>query len=196
MPDSCESATSMPDWSVVAAAFSAIATGFAAFAAWKSPIEAAKLAEGLRRTAELANRRHDGKMQLFATLMQERAAIYSAEGVRALNLIDVVFADAHLVRNAWAELLASFEPAARMPVQTQQERLRNLLAAIASDIGLMAEINAADLARVYYPAALSEEQAIRDAQRQAGIRQIRQAALGPGANTGYAPGDLWPPRPE
>lgn len=92
MPDSCESATSMPDWSVVAAAFSAIATGFAAFAAWKSPIEAAKLAEGLRRTAELANRRHDGKMQLFATLMQERAAIYSAEGVRALNLIDVVFA--------------------------------------------------------------------------------------------------------
>ena len=35
----------------------------------------------------------------------------------------------------------------------------------------MAEINAADLARVY-PAALSEEQAIRDAQRQAGIQQF------------------------
>lgn len=134
-------------------------------------------------------------MQLFTTLMEERAAIYTAAGVRALNLIDVVFVDSRPVRDAWAQLLASFDPAAQMSIDTQKERLQDLLAAIASDIGLT-QIDATDLGRVYYPTALSEEQAIRDAQRQLGIQQIRQAMLGTQPATGHPPGDLWPPKPE
>src|SRR5580698_8236788 len=92
-----------------AAIFSAISTAFAAFATWKAPIVAAKLAEGLRRNAERDSERQRQKLYIFSTLLQERAEPHSDNGVRAQNLIDVAFYDSRDVRDAWAELFAAYQ---------------------------------------------------------------------------------------
>lgn len=76
---------------VVAAFLSAVAAAASAVAAWRGPISAAKMAESLRSVSELANDQRRFKLNIFASLMQERAELYSNEGVRALNSIDIAF---------------------------------------------------------------------------------------------------------
>jgi len=52
---------------LVTAIFSALATAFAAVATWNAPRGAAKLAEALRREAELHGERQKSKMQIFTS---------------------------------------------------------------------------------------------------------------------------------
>src|ERR1700676_3565206 len=96
------------DLTLLTAIFSAIATLFAAIATWSAPITAAKLAENLRRGSERDDERRRQKLSVFTTLMQERAQIHSESGVRALNVIDVVFNESREVREAWSELFLVF----------------------------------------------------------------------------------------
>src|SRR5712671_3170160 len=117
------------------AVFSGIATGLAAIATWRAPIAAARLAEALRRDGERHNERQRQKLHVFASLMQERAQIHSENGVRALNLIDVVFNESREVREAWSELFLAFHMKPLLE-HVIDERLRKLLGAIAKDIGL------------------------------------------------------------
>ena len=122
-------------YTLMAAFFSALATGLAAWATWRAPRAAAKLAEELRRQGDRNQEHQKNKLHVFAMLLQERAAIYSENGVRALNLVDVVFNDSREVRDAWAELFQIFltDP---IPPHVLEERLRKLLVAMAKDIGL------------------------------------------------------------
>lgn len=176
------------------AIFSAIATGLAAIATWRAPTAAAKLAESLRRDAERHDERQRQKISVFASLMQERAQIHSDNGVRALNLIDVVFNESRDVREAWSELFLAFHmnPLVQHVID---ERLRKLLGSIAKDIGLSDELRNDDLGRVYYPNVMAQEQLIRDLQRQQLLTSLRgQGAAGAGA-TGPQ-NTLWPPKPE
>jgi hypothetical protein len=55
---------------LLAAIFSAIATGLAALATWRAPITAARLAEQLRRDAERENERKRQKLYVFSVLMR------------------------------------------------------------------------------------------------------------------------------
>ena len=71
------------DPAVVASFFSAFAAVAAAIATWRSPISAARTAEKLRRIGEVEQDRRRFKLNGFASLMQERAEIYSADAVRA-----------------------------------------------------------------------------------------------------------------
>jgi len=184
-------------YALTAAIFSGIATALAAYATWQSPLAAARLAETMRRQAEQAERRYANKMELFTTLMQERAAIYSESGVRALNLIDVVFNESREVRDAWAELLLSFDPSSNTPPAVQQERLRRLLGVMAKDIGLTDQLRTDDLGRVYFPNALQEERFIKDAQRRQIIKQLLESQGGATANTALPPPpNPWPPKPQ
>ena len=175
------------------AIFSAIATGFAAFATWYAPEAAAKLAEALRRDSERAQQRQTHKLHIFATLMQERAAIYSENGVRALNLIDVVFSDARKVREAWAELFLIFS-SNPIPAHVLEERLRKLLIAMAEEIGIGEGIRTDDIGRVYSPTAIAQERLIRDLQRQQTLAAL-QAQGSPAANTAVTL-IQWPPKPD
>jgi hypothetical protein len=93
---------------LMAAIFSAIATGFAAYATWQAPRAAAKLAESLRQDSERAQERQKKKVDIFTILMQERGEVYSEGAVKAFNLIDVIFYDCREVREAWAELFQIF----------------------------------------------------------------------------------------
>jgi|SRR5580692_6587388 hypothetical protein len=178
---------------LVAAVFSAIATGFAALATWSAPRAAAKLAETLRRDGERQNERQRLKLQVFSTLMQERAQIHSDNGVRALNLIDMVFNDTREVRDAWSELFQAFHMTPTVQ-HVIEERLRKLLGAIAKDIGLADQLRPDDLGRVYYPVVQAQEQFIKDMQRQqilAGLQGQNAAA----ASAATLPTSIWPPKP-
>lgn len=180
---------------VIAAAFSALATVFAALATWLGPRSAAKLGEKLRRDAESQQEQRRLKMFVFTTLMQERAMIWSQDAVRALNLIDVVFKDSETVREAWAELYLSFDTSKQIPAHTQEERIRSLLKAIAVDIGLSDGLRLDDFGRVYYPNALAEEDAVRRLELQAAMKRLRPDAP-PAANTSPVAIDSpYPPRP-
>lgn len=176
------------------AIFSAIATGLAAFATWRAPTAAAKLAETLRRDAERHDERQRQKLSVFATLMQERAQIYSDNGVRALNLIDVVFNESRDVREAWSELYLAFHmnPLVQHVID---ERLRKLLGAVAKEIGLSDELRNDDLGRVYYPNVKAQEQLIRDLQRQQLLASLQGQNV-PGAGAAIPQNSAWPPKPE
>jgi len=180
--------------SLLTAAFSAVATGFAAFATWHAPRAAAKLAEELRRTSEKAQERQKNKLVVFGLLMQERAAIWSESGVRALNLIDVVFHDSREVREAWAELFLIFNTQP-IPPHVLDERLRKLLSAIAKDVGLGDSLRTDDLGRVYSPTDIAQDRLIKDMQRQQLLASL-QGKSSPAANTAPAEGNVWPPKPD
>jgi hypothetical protein len=184
----------MFDYSLLPAVLSAIAAGFAALAAWRIPTATARLAEELRRGGARAQEREKAKLSLFTTLMQERAAIHSENSVRALNLIDVVFNESREVREAWAQLLQAFSTP-NIPAHVIDERLRNLLAVMARDIGLTDQLRPDDLGRVYVPNALQEERYLRDMERRRAIARL-QGETAPTANTAGPQSALWPPRPE
>jgi hypothetical protein len=178
---------------LLTAIFSAIATGLAAYATWRAPTAAARLAEALRREADLQDQRQRQKLSVFATLMQERAQIYSESSVRALNLIDVVFNDSREVREAWSELYLAFYMTP-IPEHVLDERLRKLLGAIAKNIGLADELRNDDLGRVYYPKVQQQKQFIEDMQRQQIIASL-QGQNAAGASPPDAQNTLWPPKP-
>jgi hypothetical protein len=176
---------------LAAAVFSAIATGLAALATWRAPRAAAELAESLRREAERHSERQRLKLNVFHTLMQERAQIYSDEGVRALNLIDVVFNESREIRECWSELYLAFEmkPLVQHVIE---ERLRKLLGAIAKDIGLADQLRTDDLGRVYYPTVQAQEQFIKDMQRQQLLTSLKGQSAASAVSVSQSP---WPPKP-
>jgi hypothetical protein len=118
----------------------------------------------------------------------------TTEGVRALNLIDVIYYDCRTVREAWAELFLSFDASKKMPQHVQEERLRKLLIAMAADLGVADQLRSDDFGRVYYPNALAEEERVRQLERQAALARLQGQT--PTANTA-APqiASLWPPKP-
>lgn len=182
---------------VLAAFLSAVATGIAAWAAWKGPVAAARAAEDLRRNNDDLHERRRLKMWVFSTLMQERAYIASIDAVRALNLIDVVFRDASPVREAWANLFLAYATDSAVPRHVQDERLRLLLREMAIDLGIADSLRGDDLGRVYYPQAIEEEERLRQLERKVALGRL-QNQLNPTANTVVENSNTsaWPPRPE
>ncbi len=180
--------------SVIAAFLSAIATIFAALAAWRGPKSAASLAEKLRQNNEKENEKRRMKLFIFTTLMQERASLASRDSVRVLNLIDVVFNESREIREAWSELFITFDPARKIPDHIQEDRLRALLQEMAKDIGLSDGLRLDDLSRVYYPNSIAEEELLRLLERRAALARL-QGGPSATANTAAPASTLWPPKP-
>jgi hypothetical protein len=176
--------------SAIAAVASAIATIFAAYAAFRVPKSAAEFAEQLRRESEKGQERQRQKFIIFATLMQERSAIYTEDGVRSLNLIDVVFHDSRAVREAWAELYLALNT----PGTNFDDKLRGLLATMANDIGLGDRLGTTDLSRVYTPNALAQERFIKDLERRQALARLENNQT-PSANVAPDLRQLFPPKP-
>ena len=74
--------------SAVAAFLSFLATCAAAWTAWKGPQKAVEVAEDLRRVTAEHDKQRRVRLWIFTTVMQNRAAVWNADSVRALNLID------------------------------------------------------------------------------------------------------------
>jgi hypothetical protein len=175
----------------VTAFLSAVATIAAAVATWRAPRSGAELAERLRRDSELAHETRRMKLWVFTTLMQERAAIYSPEAVRALNVIDVVFHECVEVREAWAELYLSLQADNHIPEHEKTQRIRLLLKAMAASLGLSSSLRLDDFGRVYYPNALAEENEVQAMERRA--RRVRlMNEVAPPSTVSQS---MFPPRP-
>jgi hypothetical protein len=184
--------TTTDEVQLFAAGASAVAAIAAAVAAWRGPMAAAKLAEHLRQRSESASESRRIRLGILQSLMQERAALYSVEGVRALNLIDVAFAENKGVRDAWAELHQAFTPP--LIPHVIDERTRKLLREIAADLGLSDQLRPDDLGRVYNPNAVQKQRLLEELKLDAALKemagQTAPAADGVASSLGN-----WPPKP-
>ena len=183
----------------LAAFLSAVAAGASAIAAWRGPISAARMAESLRSASEVANDQRRFKLNVFASVMQERAELYSNEGVRSLNSIDIAFYDSPKVREAWSELYQAFQRSESNPIpaHVQDERLRKLLREMSLDLGFSESLRIDDFSRVYLPNALLDEKQVRRLKTSAALAQLTNSNNA--ANNELEFPDLaarWPPKPE
>jgi len=183
------------DPAVIAAGLSAVAAIAAAVATWRAPLSAAKMAETLRRAGDIAQDVRRFKLNVFTTVMQERAAIYSDDAVRALNSIDVAFAHSTPVREAWAELFQALNTP-NVPPHVMDERIRKLLREMSIELGIADQLRMDDFSRVYYPNALQQQRQIEDLQRREALARLTGPAQ-PAANTTVqaAIASNWPPAP-
>ncbi|NMJ43461.1 hypothetical protein GWK16_19595 [Roseomonas sp. JC162] len=181
---------------VVAAFLSALAAGFAAYTAWKGPLSAARLAEDLRRDGQEAEERRKAKLEIFVALMQERKSLWSPSGVRALNLIDVIFFDVREVRDAWADLYNSYDPSRHVPMHEQENRIRKMLEAMAKDLKFSKELRVDDFDRLYYPDFMAKRRELDMLQTDQTLRTLRGQSS-PTANTAptASASSLFPPPP-
>jgi len=180
---------------LAAALMSAIAAIAAALATWRGPMAAAKLAEKLRQSSEAKTDSRRFRLNVFAAVMQERAALYSADGVRAPNSIDVAFADSDPVREAWAELYQAFNTSPLPPPHVIEERTRKLLREMAANLGLAEKLRLDDFGRVYFPTSLQREKKVKELQSEASLRQLLHQSP-PAANSAAVDISGWPPPPE
>ena len=103
------------------------------------------------------------KVWLFSKLMETRHSPITDETVRALNLIDVVFADKPNVRRLWHEYFDMLNnQGLNNPQGWKQRQTKNLelITEMANVCGYGHEIKHIDVDRVYYPKAL--EQSAKD----------------------------------
>lgn len=180
----------------IAAVFSAIATGFAVWAAIEGPKKAAALAETLRSQGDSHAERRRAKLNVFAVLMANRAAFWVGEALHAFNLIDVVFNDSKEVRSAWAEMYLALNTK-NIPDHTMDEKMRVLLGAMAKDLGLADELRTDDFGRVYSSTAAAEERLVADLQRKKALDSLT-GDTPPSANTAgtQSLNDMFPPKPD
>lgn len=184
------------DGSTVAAFLSAVAAIAAAVAAWRGPITAAQVAERLRRKSELQQDVRRFRMNVFAAVMQERAEIFSPEAVRALNSIDVAFSTCTKVREAWAELYQVLNIRPAKDEHVYQEKTRNLLRAMAEEMGIATQLGPDDFARVYFPEVMAQERAVQRLERDAALARLT-SQTSPASNTAQQQVlASWPPKPE
>ncbi|HEY0012680.1 MAG TPA: DUF6680 family protein [Allosphingosinicella sp.] len=182
---------------VLAAFLSAVAAIAAAIAAWRGPRSAALIAERLRRESEGEQESRRFRLQVFSTIMQSRAEIYSEDSVKALNSIDVAFSQAPLVRESWAELLNALNTPS-IPSHVVEERLRKLLREMADDLGLSKSLRQDDFGRVYFPNAIAEARNLNELERRASLQRL-MGTSSPAANAASEMDPemqkKWPPRP-
>jgi hypothetical protein len=111
-----------------------------------APVVALLIAGGLQRRSDS----YKAKLEVFATLIGLRHDLQSIESVRALNMIDAVFADNHTVREAWTRFIAAMNDQnlnAGAGYAIREEKRRELLLEIVKALGLQRKISSAELLR-------------------------------------------------
>jgi hypothetical protein len=103
------------------------------------------------------------KLTLFGTLIGLRHDPLSVEAIRALNLIDAVFADDPAVRESWTRYYTALnDHNLNVPAgfSLREERRRDLLLEMVKALKLAKKISSADLLRTYLPTFAAENTAI------------------------------------
>lgn len=170
------------DTSTVIAIVALLVAALSAWATFFGPQRAAELAEGLRAGSAKAERRDLAKLNVLAMLMQERAAPYTFDAVKAFNLIDIAFADCEPVREAWRVYFGMLDPARYSAVDARREKLNQLLIEMAKDVGLDS-IKLSDMERVYSPTYVMRRLAIDDMQTTLQEDTLKKALAENAANT-------------
>jgi hypothetical protein len=115
------------------------------------------------RVGGILQRRSDAqksKLTLFGTLIALRHTPLSTELIRALNLIDAVFADDPVVREAWTQYLTALNNQSLntdVGLAIREDKRHNLLLQIVKALKLSRKISSADLLRIYTPTFVAED---------------------------------------
>jgi hypothetical protein len=115
-----------------------------------APVVALWIAGTLQRRSDSQK----AKLDIFATLIGLRHDPQSVESVRALNMIDVVFANDPTVREAWTRYIATLNDLSLnegVGFAIRDEKRRELLLEIVKALGLQRKVSSADLLRAYMP---------------------------------------------
>jgi hypothetical protein len=157
---------------VALAAMTALATLFAAIAAIFGPMAAVRLQARIAG----ADEQRKLKLHIFVVLMQYRDRWGWREPSNMLNLIDVVFARNKMVRAIWHDFYRMMDRNSGYSFAQKQDKFRDLLNAIASDIGLSTQLDNNDYTRIYYSDLVSAEDEARYAQSRATLALAAEAA--------------------
>ncbi len=113
-----------------------------------APVVAVLIGQWLQNRA---NKRKD-KLEIFKTLMISRSG-WSLESVKALNIIDIVFADDKTVREKWKEYYDKL--CVEKPSETELKRIKTaqeeLLEAMADSLGYKGKITWKTIQNPYIP---------------------------------------------
>ena len=115
-------------------------------------------------TRWMENRREvqRSKQRLFWELYGRRHQIVHVDSVRALNLIDVVFAKDRSVRQLWSQLYDMYGNEGLNNdngFSQRNAKVKELLVEMAKSCGYKADINHLDAERIYIPQGLIEDSA-------------------------------------
>ena len=139
------------------------------------PIAAVLIGQYLQNIAEI---RKD-KMQIFKTLMTSRIYGWTQESVHCLNIIDIVFADDKIVRDAWKDLYDKY--CVQNPDAAQLKKIQNaqykLLETISKSLGYKDKVTWETIQNPYVPDGM-----IKQWQEQAKSQQAYNTLLNTMAN--------------
>lgn len=134
-----------------------------------SPIAAVAIGQKLQDRSQM---RKD-KLDVFKVLMMNRSMGWSYESTRALNIIDVVFADDEVVRTKWGEYytLLCIQNPNEMQKKQRQTAQDKLLEAMAKSLGYKEQVTWDKIQNPYIP------QGMVDAINQQSVIQAGQEKL-------------------
>ena len=139
------------------------------------PIAAVLIGQWLQSRSE---KRKD-KMQIFKILMTSRIYGWTQESVYCMNIIDIVFADDKIVRDAWKDLYDKY--CVQNPNETQLKKIQNaqykLLETMAKSLGYKDKVTWETIQNPYVPDGM-----IRQWQEQAKSQQAYNTLLNTMAN--------------
>ena len=170
------------DWPLFISIISICTAAVAALVAYIAPLEAAKLAEILRKSNLENEEKLRRKEFIFQTLMKARAAPFTEPAVEAFNLIDVAFANCPSVRDSWARYFNALETSNAVPQTIQKQYFLQLLEAIAKDLGY-ASLTHADFYRIYSPKYVMQKLNVEVIQRDLAEADLIKFAQSLSANT-------------
>jgi hypothetical protein len=94
--------------------------------------------------------RRQAQLDIFRTMVKFRAQVLHTDAVAAVNLIDLVFADAREVRAAHEQFLVSVDDVT-VGDAVRRERFRRIIEAMSRHLGLSQKLTAKDIDRAWYP---------------------------------------------
>lgn len=152
-----------------------------------APVAAVLIGQWLQNRA---NKRKD-KLEIFKTLMIARNG-WSPESVRALNIIDIVFADDSTVRTRWKEYYDRL--CVENPSETELKKIKTaqdkLLEAIAVSLGYKDKVTWETIQNPYVPKGMIEAEQM---QREYQTGQLAWAQIAKNFNSSMIPGFMQKP---
>ena len=153
-----------------------------------APVAAVLIGQWLQNRA---TKRKD-KLEIFKTLMIARNG-WSPESVRALNIIDIVFADDSTVRARWKEYYDRL--CVENPSETELKKIKTaqdkLLEAIAVSLGYTDKVTWETIQNPYVPKGMIEAEQM---QREYQTGQLAWAQIAKNFNSSMIPGFMQKPQ--
>lgn len=153
-----------------------------------APVAAVLIGQWLQNRA---NKRKD-KLEIFKTLMIARNG-WNPESVRALNIIDIVFADDSIVRARWKEYYDRL--CVENPSETELKKIKTaqdkLLEAMAVSLGYKGKVTWETIQNPYVPKGMIEAEQM---QREYQTGQLAWAQIAKNFNSSMIPGFMQKPQ--